>query len=345
MKLKLSIILLMAMQYSKASVHNVSNLPGTGIAFNNVNSAIAAASPGDTVYVHGSTTIYPDFTIDKSIVILGTGGFPQTEFGLKSRFNRVTISSNTSNIKILGISIVDYHLDFYNVSNVHHVLIANNFFEASSYGNLRFENMSNSSDIRVFNNVFAGGGTNKVLFGNNSNCSNIMVDHNIINGCIQSLNILNAVVQNNIFYNPSGANAFFGSNSLMIVSNNIFFGADPIFNNTTSVYNNNISYSSSTVLTAMGGTNLDNMNPQLVNVPTTGNYSIAHNFNLQAGSPCIAAGADGLDIGYYGGTETLSPLGEPLNMPVIRLMNIQNTLVPQNGNVNVKVRSTKSRGN
>jgi hypothetical protein len=37
--------------------------------------------------------------------------------------------------------------------------------------------------------------------------------------------------------------------------------------------------------------------------------------------------------------------GEVYNMPVIRKMMIQNTSVPQNGNIDVKVRSTKSRTN
>lgn len=331
--------------HCNAAIFNVSNLPGSPFPYNNVDAAMAVANAGDSIYVHGSNIIYPDFSITKSIVIIGAGGLPQTEFGFKSRFHRVTLTSNTSNIKIMGISLVTYHLDFYNVSNVHNVLISGNYFENNSYGNLRFENMNNSSDIRVFNNVFDGGGTNKIAFGSNTNCTNISIDHNIINGCIQNLNILNTLVQNNIFYNPQGGNAFAGSSSLMVLSNNIFFGADPKINNSSSIYNFNISYSASATLTAMGGTNFDNINPMFVNVPTSGNFTFSHNFNLQAGSPCIAAGGDGLDIGYYGGLESVSPLSEPLNVPVIRMMNIQNTAVPQNGNVNVKVRSTKSRAN
>lgn len=328
-----------------SAIFNVSNLPGNPFPYSNVDNAIAAASPGDTIYVHGSNIVYNDFTINKSMVIIGAGALPQTEFGFKSRFNRITLTSNTSNVKIMGISIVEYHLDFYNISNVHDILITGNYFENSSYGNLRFDYLNNSSNIRVFNNVFDGGGLNKISFVGNTNCSNISIDHNIINGCIQNLNILNTLVQNNIFYNPQGGNAFSGSNSLMVLSNNIFFGADPKINNTSSIYNFNLSYASSATLTAMGGTNFDNVNPNFVNVPVNGNFTFTHNFNLQAGSPCIAAGGDGLDIGYYGGLEAVSPLGEPYNVPVIRMMNIQNTAVPQNGNVNVKVRSTKSRAN
>lgn len=346
MQKQITTILILLISFNlQAAIFNVSNLAGNPFPYSDVDPAIAAANPGDTVYVHGSNIVYNDITINKSIVIIGAGALPQTEFSFKSRFNRITLTSNTSNVKIMGISIVVYHLDFYNVSNVHNILITGNYFENNSYGNLRFDNMSNSSDIRVFNNIFEGGGASKISFGNNTTCSNISIDHNIINGNIQNLNILNTLVQNNIFYNPSNGAAFSGSNSLMVLSNNIFYGADPLINNTLSIYNFNISYSASTTLTAMGGSNIDNVNPMFVNVPATGNFSFTHNFNLQAGSPCIAAGGDGLDMGYYGGLEPVSPLGEPLNVPVIRMMNIQNTAVPQNGNVNVKVRSTKSRAN
>jgi hypothetical protein len=41
------------------------------------------------------------------------------------------------------------------------------------------------------------------------------------------MNILNIVIQNNIFYNPNSGYAFNSSNSLAIVSNNIFYNADP----------------------------------------------------------------------------------------------------------------------
>jgi hypothetical protein len=329
----------------RAAVLNVSNLPGNGFPYNNVDAAMIAASPGDTIYVHGSNIQYPDFTITKSIVILGTGGFTQTEFGLSSRFSRITFSSNTSNIEINGVVLEYYHIDFYALTNIHHVVIKNCYFNQSTYSNIRFSNLSNSSDIRIFNNVLGGGNSQKIEFYNNPNCFNIIIDHNIINGSIQNLGIINTIIQNNIFYNPSSGTAFTGSNSFAIVSNNIFYNCEANANMTSGIFNNNMTYSSSATLALLGGTNFDNVNPQFVNAPASGNYLPSNNFNLQAGSPAIAAGSDGLDLGYYGGLEAVSPIGEPRNMPVIRKMNIQNPSVPQNGNVNVKVRSTKSRTN
>jgi hypothetical protein len=96
----------------------------------------------------------------------------------------------------------------------------------------------------------------------------------------------------------------------------------------------------------LGGTNIDNTDPLFILAPATGGYLPSHNFSLLAGSPAINSGNDGTNIGITGGSSNINTVtGEVFNMPVIRKMNIQNTNVPQSGNVNVKVRSTKARTN
>jgi hypothetical protein len=143
-------------------------------------------------------------------------------------------------------------------------------------------------------------------------------------GCYTTSYIINATIQNNIFYR-----------------------ADPTQYTSGCAFNHNISYNPSGTFTNLNGTgNFDNTNPQFVNFPSGGDYfNWTHNYDLSPSSPGNNAGTDGTDIGIYGGTFPVNPYGETYNMPVIRQMNITNTNVPQNGNVNVKVRSTKSRGN
>lgn len=122
-----------------------------------------------------------------------------------------------------------------------------------------------------------------------------------------------------------------------------FYNADPIANTTSCTYSNNISFSTGTPYANMIGTgNLDNVNPEFVNV-TNGAYTTAFNFHLSNFSPAIGASSTGDDIGIYGGSFTATTTGETSNLPVIRTMDIQNLNVIQNGNVNVKVRSTKAR--
>jgi hypothetical protein len=100
-------------------------------------------------------------------------------------------------------------------------------------------------------------------------------------------------------------------------------------------------------LPLLGGTNIDNVDPQFVNITLATGFNINYNYTLQAASPAHNAGSDGTDLGYYGGPSVvdLTRRGEVINMPVVRQMTIQNITVPQNGNINVKVRSTISRVN
>ena len=58
-----------------ATVHTVSNRSWMDADFTQVTDAIAAASAGDTIYIHGSQTPYADFTLDKRLHIMGPGYF------------------------------------------------------------------------------------------------------------------------------------------------------------------------------------------------------------------------------------------------------------------------------
>ena len=189
-------------------------------------------------------------------------------------------------------------------------------------------------------------------------CLNLLIQNCIFNGSISGLNIPGTVIQNNIFLGNN--DAFDGLNvynnggcytsSYIInatIQNNIFYRANPINFTSGCAFNNNISYSPATTFSAMPGSgNLDNTDPQFTNFPVAGDYfSYAHNFHLLAASLGHNAGTDGKDIGFYGGVFPSSTSGEVLGVPVIRQMNLQNTNVIQGGNVNVKVRSTKARIN
>jgi len=51
----------------------VSNNPNAVAQYTDIPPAIAAASPGDTIYVGGSPNSYSNFTIDRKLVIIGAG--------------------------------------------------------------------------------------------------------------------------------------------------------------------------------------------------------------------------------------------------------------------------------
>ena len=101
----------------------------------------------------------------------------------------------------------------------------------------------------------------------------------------------------------------------MVVENNIFYGMNIIPENEyndldTLSYsinlNNNITYLSPQDLTANSwfaiGTNNVDSDPMFVDYPVDGaEFSIEHDYNLQAGSPGIDAGVNGEDLGIYDG--------------------------------------------
>lgn len=327
-------------QFIYATVHTVNNSPNNPGQFSQIDAAIAAANPGDTIYVQGSAATYSNATVTKSITLIGPGAFNQTDLQLRATVGGININGG-----LTGVTIRGFYADIIsaNYANQLHQLTISHCLLNNQIG---LGSMVNSSDIIVYNNIINVNGTaievgaTTVAQGN----SNFIFMNNILRGSIAGLVITNAIVQNNIFLtsNPAFSSICSGA----IINNNIFATANPSANTVGCVFNNNLTYSPSTTLPLLGGTNLDNIDPMFVNVPDFNAFFISYNYHLQPTSPGHNAGNDGTDIGIYGGQGfSVTTSGEVYNVPVVRKMDIQNTNVPQNGNVNVKVRSTKSRTN
>lgn len=339
--------------HANAAVITVNITPGSAAQFTEIAPAMAAANPNDTIYVSGSAVTYADATITKSITLIGNGPFTSQQNHYPTYCHNLTLTNNTSNIKIEGFLL--WEIRGNSLNNVHYLDITNNYFPYT--GNFTYilnsSGMVNCSDFNFHNNTIEQNWP--ISLSAASGCFNMIIEHNIFHRfdgsqpTLSGFNFPNGVIQNNTFiYYPPNSNPFIGVSNAMI-QNNIFYNCDATVGVSASTYNNNITYSSSSTLPLLGGTNIDNTNPQFVNValsPTVG-FAISNNYNVQTSGPAHNTGSDGTDIGYYGGPSiiNLTPTGEVYNMPVIRQMNIQNISVPQNGNVNVKVRSTKSKSN
>jgi hypothetical protein len=177
----------------------------------------------------------------------------------------------------------------------------------------------------------------------------MLIENNIFHGsqpAISGFNFPSGVIQHNTFIAQVSSNLFSGISNAQI-QNNIFYNCNPTVGTSATTFNNNMTYSTGTAIPALGGTNIDNVDPQFVNVvPATG-FEISYNYTLQPTGPAHNAGSDGTDLGYYGGPAVLnlSRRGEVINMPVVRQMTIQNITLPENGTIDVKIRSTRSRIN
>lgn len=341
--LKLGVIGLNILSFNKtqAAVLTVNNSPNNPGQYSQIDPAIAAANPGDTIYVQGSSANYSNATITKSITLIGAGAYSQTQFGLQAKLSILNINSGVSNIKILGLRVFDI-LNANNLVGSHDILISN--CEIGQF--LNVDGCVDTYNIFIRNNIFRSVNSVNVRFSgvNTTNgCYNFLIENNFFSGSIQNLTLTNTLVQHNIFMSAN-SDAFGNINANLIISNNIFYNSNPSASTSACIFNNNITYNTGATYAALGGTNIDNVDPMFVNVPSA-TFSALYNYQLQATSPGVGAASDGSDIGFYGGAGYATITGEVYNMPVIRKMDIQNTNVPQNGNVNVKVRSTKSRTN
>lgn len=354
----ITMILMLALIKLNAAILQVNNSTNSPVTFTNVTDAITAANNGDTIYIAGTIYPYGNFTITKEITILGTGANPQKQLPYVSSVGEIDMTSNLSHVKISGLYITgrlllapgtNYLSVEYCFFSAMHIQLNNNCNNTKISGNI-FYNYSQTRWRNIDGFDQCGG-----YYGA---CTNLLIENNVFNGSISGLNIPGTVIQNNIFLvnNPAfdGINVYNNGGcyttsyiSNATIQNNIFYRADPTQFTSGCTFNNNITYHPSNTFSALSGTgNLDNINPDFINFPAAGDYfGWAYNFNLQAVSPGNNAGTDGTDIGIYGGTFPVTTSGETYNMPVVRQMNITNTNVPQNGNINVKIRSTKSRTN
>lgn len=342
MKLKIVLLSLIAFINAKATVITVNNTVAGAAQFMQINPAIAAANAGDTVYVSGSASTYASCNINKSITLLGPGSFSSKQNAFPASIADIIFASNTSNVTIAGFNITNsLVVSKFNVSfnsTINYVTIKNNVFPAGVFG-LYFNNLTNSSNFLISGNIL---GSIDFSMVPSPNVSNITLENNIINGYINSLICPNTLLSNNVFYNVT--NAFNSAITNAIIQNNIFYNAHPSNFANGCTYLNNLTYSTSLTYPVLVGTgNIDNSDPQFINVGAIGGYVSTYNFGLQASSPAHNAGTDGKDLGIYGGSAFVALSGETNNMPVVRQMTIINTNVSQNGNLNVKVRSTKAR--
>lgn len=334
----------MHVQATVLVVNNISNGPGQ---YSSVIAAMQAANAGDTLYIDASATNYGSFTITKSLAIIGKGSYADVQYSQPTSCADITIADSVSYVSIEGISLSNIYLGI----SCHHINIASCYVTGKLNLNINVTYCNFSSSIYTY-------GAQTVM-GQNCNAnilytgmSNLIFQNNIFNGWFVSVTG-NNIIQHNLFLvgNEAFKNGVYQCGSTYqnvsnaVVQDNIFYNSNPNNNTTSCIFNNNLTYNSYGGNTSLGGSNINNTDPLFVNAPVANYFSFAYNYHLQAGSPAIGAASDGSDIGIYGGSNTMTTYLEPYGLPMIRKVDVQNFNVPVNGNVNVKVRSTKTRTN
>jgi hypothetical protein len=340
-----------------ATVRTVSNFPLNVAQFNDINSAIAASSNGDTIYVHGSPNNYSSFTLNKQLVILGPGWSPDKQLPFNAVVSGATLNAGSSGSEIQG-------LDFASAISIATAGVVNNM----RFVRNRFRSGSNIN----FNCCTAGTYTGYLFEGNwfenasindggggTETYNNFIIQNNLFyqtNGSAQITGFVNTssiLINHNLFYGPSGAaQVVFSANCrFLTISNNIFVRRNAATSLSSSNFNNNITFNCgqdapwtvNSNTDALG--NIAGSDPQMVDQSSvnSGTDNPLLDFTIASG-PANNSASDGKDIGLlYDAIGSLNWTNSRASrMPFIFSMNLTTPTVAPGGNVSVTVESRRN---
>ncbi len=352
MKTKLFLIaFVISILNATATVRTISNHVLGGAQYSNMQSAINAATNFDSLIVEGSQTIYDMDFFNKPLVVIGQGlntqkqNFKQTKFGKGSSgagsSGSYTMNSGSTGSKFYGI---------------------NFFVDASVSSNTLFALGINASNLLFENCMF-----DRIVYvaGNNitfKNCIFIQAGELRLTGAISNIQFLNCVFNGQIYGGYSGETQIVTIDHSLFLStgpcfvdclgfdirNNIFMNSTVVSGITSGTFQNNMCRNSFTfppVINTNNGGNLTGADPLFVNYTFGTLYSTSQDYHLQAGSPAIGAASDATEIGVHGGLTKFSETMEPLILPVVRSMNVNNFTIAPNGTINIQINASKPTGN
>lgn len=321
----------------------VDNTPNSGAQFSDVQSAINAASDGDTIYIQHSITPYSGtngapIIVDKQLTMVGRS---YLDNGYTTTTSQLVLTNGSSGTVIKGFYISS-GLDTQFDPSISNAVISNILVQDCRLGSIRLGS-NNSQIAHTVTNVtiqgnFAGG----ITLGQYAN--NITVRNNVVD----ALSVNNAstlLFTNNIFYfNSSSTNIINGNNTVINITNTIFLGQ----NNTGQLniagnyqVNNCLIFNpnspSATTSIFMNGSPINNQqnnifsqDPLFTNL-VGGTNRFLSDYTLLNGSPAIGAGLNGENIGFEAGF-IFKRLGNPKGIPEVKITNYQ-SIAPQNGTV------------
>lgn len=294
-----------------AKIWRVNNTVGAHADFANANAAVAAAAPGDTLHIEASAIDYGALTLNKKLVVRGTGFFlnetapnPNTQYNKNNAFfNQITMEAGSKGSIVEGLA--------FNNAYLRDSLIT---FQRNWVNTFYLSTIRDISGDTLRHNFFNGG---IYLSSGSYKTKGLFVYNNIINGAI-SINaalVANAdgFVINNTFLSN---NSFISSN--FIYQNNIFNSSNFGTYRDANTFLNNVSVDNN-LPPGNGNITGATFNNLYVGGSTGTGYSSDARYQLKTGSPAIGAGQlNGVpvDCGAFGGPAPYVLSGMP-QMPSI----------------------------
>jgi hypothetical protein len=337
--------------------------------FTTVQAAVDAAAPGDIVQVQPSPKVYGAVTIrTKNITLKGIGFNVDKETPLLSILDNIALSNNAANDSDADGAIIEdlQFRDLVVAVNtgpaflLQNVLVQNCLF--NSVYTYQYASYSPVDSLEIRDCQLGGlnfyFGVSNSLFRNNlfddfnliGVADNVTIANNIIYGGVRVVSESGTTtILNNNFIGATGSESAFNYKlKYLMVANNIFYGSTPSIGVSGSLSNefafntfsNNLVYATGddTMPPTGGASGTDNNglnnlvgNPNFVNGAISNSWSAAYDFTLQAGSPALGTGSDGLDIGISGGNYPFpgsNLLLKTSAAPVIQILNTSGVINP-----------------
>jgi hypothetical protein len=303
---------------TSASIITVDNdTPGSD--YSDLQAAIDAANSGDTIYVGGSNISYGSISIDKPIIIFGSGY--DATISLKSQLGSIGLTSGADGTHISGFEFLNYSSSGIDINNL---IISDCLITGIIYP------VGNNNLIE--GNIFSGSSIVISCQGNTG--SIVTIRNNVIHGYINYLQSSQSIIKNNVFL--KAATITFANSSGFAKVNNIYYGI-PIQGCSGCTSSNEIEFYQNQTCGFQG------QDPLFASVPTltcsnSTTYNLANDFSLQAGSPAIGSGQNGEDIGAHGGPTPFVKGGFP-PIPKITSMSVSTTEVQAGATIQVTIQA------
>lgn len=340
----LAFSLMLTLTLGAQTIINVDNSPGAETDYDNLQTAIISATSGDTIYVHASETNYGDITIDKSLTLIG---FSHSDTDKESMVNTIILGEFASNLRISGLHIMN---DFFaaNDNTISNLIVENNLFDGTiSNREIIFQNGGADNVIFRGNIINAEFGRNYAGTSLLNSLTNVVIANNII---MQDVTIdyhESTTIENNIFLGDlTIRNRLSITGDLEVEDCIIYVSENSVYdpNNNGVVFNTCLTYNSNNdVINLVGSGNVNNQNPDFVSAIDDDFDPLMDDYHLQAGSPALASGTSGDDIGIYSTNIefTFNNLGFTAGIPVVTITAITSQIAP-GGTLNVSIESNSN---
>ena len=314
-----------------ATVLQVNNLSPSPGEYTTLQSAVNAATAGDTLYMAGTGINYGGVSVDKQLTIIGPGFVVagSTISGVAQAGIISLTSVNASGFKVIGIRFFQLISTDAAVS-----LFSNITVQRCLVDDCLFLSNDDWTGCLVEGNVFTSVGPNTTASMTTANIIASTIRNNVFNGTLYYTTT--DIIEQNFFAGTNNGNTPIISGATgNTFQNNIAVGRNCATVDATSNCTGNMNYLCFNP-NFPGTGNYLNTNPMFVSY-TSGVFSWTHDYHLAIGSPALGAGAGGLDIGLYGGDGIYRKDHEP-DIPIVRFVSLPDgNVVPANSTFTINV--------